>query len=99
MTIAYYNWYETWGNYWFEGIVMGQATLDEKEGRISFASNQTKNKTEVVPGIRTGCYATICDQRRVTDYEANPQESPCEFQGKSGVVRAPRGCPDLGELA
>jgi DNA-binding response OmpR family regulator len=35
--------------------------------------------TEVVPRIRTGCYATICDQRRVMDYESNPQESPCEF--------------------
>ena len=35
--------------------------------------------TEVVLGIRTGCYATICDQRRVMDYESNPQESSCEF--------------------
>jgi hypothetical protein len=28
---------------------------------------------EVVLGIRTGCYATICDQRRVMDDESNPQ--------------------------
>jgi hypothetical protein len=34
---------------------------------------------EVVLRIRTGCYATICDQRRVIDYESNPHESSCQF--------------------
>lgn len=34
---------------------------------------------EVVSGIWTGCSATIDDQRRVMDYESNPQESPCQF--------------------
>ena len=28
--------------------------------------------TEVVSGIRAGCYATICDQRRVINYESSP---------------------------
>ena len=35
--------------------------------------------SEVVPGIWTGCSATIYDQRRVMDYESNPKESSCEF--------------------
>ncbi len=28
--------------------------------------------TEVVPGIQTECYATICDQKRVINYESSP---------------------------
>jgi hypothetical protein len=53
------------------------SSQNEKQRPVIYESDDYK--TEVVLGIRTGCYATICDQRRVMNYESNPKESSCQF--------------------
>jgi len=53
---------------------------------------------EAVLGIGTGCYATICGQRKVIDYESNPQNHPANFKAKVALAAFREDAP-ISELA
>ena len=61
------------GNEVMGGIGVGGAPGTQLDEACALAGlTSIGARPEVVPRIRTGCYATICDQRRVMDYESNP---------------------------
>ncbi len=79
-------------------IVNPEILLSSITNREAILSSQIEGTltTEVVLGIWTGRYATICDQRRVLDYESTRKSHPASFKAKVAMYCAPGGRADLG---